>query len=71
MKKRVLIATDTFLPKLDGVSIFLSEVVPELSKYYNITILCPGFPGKIKNFSNVKIIKTKKSNNLVLTLTIY
>lgn len=61
MKKKVLIATDTFLPKLDGVSIFLSKVIPELSKYYDITVVCPDFPGKIKDFSYIKIVKTKIS----------
>ena len=61
MKKKVLIATDTFLPKLDGVSIFLSKVIPELSKYYDITVVCPDFPGKIKDFSYIKIVKTKVS----------
>ena len=43
--KKLLITTDSFLPRWDGVSRFLSEIIPFLSKSYNITIVCPKFPG--------------------------
>lgn len=59
--KKILIATDSFLPKIDGVSIFLTKVIPRLSKYYEITLVCPGFPGNIKKFDHIKIVKTKVS----------
>lgn len=59
--KKILIATDSFLPKIDGVSIFLTKVIPRLLKYYDITLVCPGFPGNIKKFDNIKIIRTKVS----------
>ena len=59
--KKILIATDSFLPKIDGVSIFLTKVIPRLSKYYEITLVCPGFPGNIKKFDHIKIIRTKVS----------
>jgi len=59
--KKILIATDTFLPKIDGVSIFLTKVIPELSKYYDITLVCPKFPGNIKDYDYIKIIRTKIS----------
>lgn len=59
--KKILIATDSFLPKIDGVSIFLTKVIPKLAKKYDITLLCPGFPGKIKDFDYINIVKTKVS----------
>ncbi|MBS3163656.1 glycosyltransferase family 4 protein [Candidatus Woesearchaeota archaeon] len=59
--KKLLIATDSFLPKIDGVSIFLTKVIPRLSRYYDITLVCPGFPGKIKDFNHITIIRTRVS----------
>ncbi|MDD5650133.1 MAG: glycosyltransferase family 4 protein [Candidatus Nanoarchaeia archaeon] len=61
MKNKILVATDSFLPKIDGVSMFLTRVLPKLANYYDITLLCPGFPGKIKEFKGIKIIRTKVS----------
>jgi glycosyltransferase involved in cell wall biosynthesis len=43
--KKLLIATDNFLPRWDGIARFLSEIVPKLSGDYEITILAPGFKG--------------------------
>lgn len=43
--KRLLIATDSFLPRWDGIARFLSEIVPKLSKDYEIVILAPHFTG--------------------------
>lgn len=45
--KKLLIAVDTYYPKRDGVVVFLNEVVPALSKYFDITIIAPAF-GKEK-----------------------
>jgi len=56
-KKKILIATDNFLPRWDGIARFLVEIVPKL-KNYNITIVAPDF-GPIKKdlFENVKLIR--------------
>ncbi|MDD5132878.1 MAG: glycosyltransferase [Candidatus Nanoarchaeia archaeon] len=64
MKKRVLIASDTFLPKIDGVSIFLSKVIPDLSKYFKITLIVPNYKNKLKfkSIKNVEIVRTKISS---------
>lgn len=43
--KKLLIATDNFLPRWDGIARFLSEIVPKLSEDYEITIVAPGFKG--------------------------
>ncbi|MGB9749214.1 MAG: glycosyltransferase family 4 protein [Candidatus Woesearchaeota archaeon] len=57
-RKRVLIATDNFLPRWDGIARFLNEVVPSLSRDFDISILAPDF-GEHPKFagSKVKIIK--------------
>ena len=43
--KKLLIATDNFLPRWDGIARFLLEVVPKLSNYYDISILAPNYKG--------------------------
>ena len=48
IRKKLLIATDSFLPRWDGVSRFLSEIIPRLSKTYDITVLAPAFKGKTR-----------------------
>jgi len=54
--KKLLIATDNFLPRWDGISRFLSEIIPPLSSEYDITVMCPKFEGEPVAFDNVKII---------------
>ena len=54
-KKKLLIATDNFLPRWDGIARFLSEIVPELKKKYDITIIAPKFNGKFHKISGVRI----------------
>jgi len=55
-KKKLLIATDSFLPRWDGIARFLSEIIPKISKEYDITVLAPGFKGRTKKL-NAKIIR--------------
>lgn len=45
MKKKLLIATDAFLPRWDGIGRFLLEIIPTLKEEYDITILAPNFTG--------------------------
>ena len=56
-KKRLLIATDNFLPRWDGISRFLSQIIPEIKSIYDITIIAPKFKGKFKKIKGVKIIR--------------
>ena len=46
--KKILIATDSFLPRADGIAIFLKEIIPKLKEKYEIKIAAPDFgkPGK-------------------------
>tara|TARA_Y100000310_G_scaffold210144_2_gene210760 strand:- start:799 stop:1905 length:1107 start_codon:yes stop_codon:yes gene_type:complete len=55
--KSLLIATDSFLPRWDGVARFLSEIIPRLKKYYKITVICPDFKGKKIRIKGVEIIR--------------
>lgn len=41
MKKKILIATDTFMPRRDGIARFLSEIIPKLQKKYDMTVIAP------------------------------
>jgi len=57
MKKRLLIATDAFYPRWDGITRFLSEVIPILKEDYDITVLAPNFPEFKKHVDKAKDIK--------------
>ncbi|MFW6026187.1 MAG: glycosyltransferase family 4 protein [Candidatus Woesearchaeota archaeon] len=66
-QKKILIATDNFFPRWDGIVRFLYEIVPYLKKFYDITILAPDFSDDFftndeemaifkKRFKGVKIV---------------
>lgn len=56
-KTKLLIATDSYLPRWDGVTRFLLESVPSLSKRFDITIVAPDF-GKCAAISkSVQLIR--------------
>lgn len=42
-KKKLVIATDNFLPRWDGIARFLSEMIPRLHKHYDITVIAPDY----------------------------
>ena len=41
-KPRLLIATDNYLPRRDGISMFLSHAIPCLSERFEVTVVAPG-----------------------------
>lgn len=55
-KKKILIASDTLLPRWDGVSSFLNQVIPRISQDYKITVLAPDF-GDFKGYEGVKTLR--------------
>ena len=55
--KKLLIVTDNFLPRWDGISKFLYMIIPEIKKDYEITIIAPKFKGKMPKVPGVKIIR--------------
>jgi len=55
--KKIVIATDCFLPRWDGISRFLVEVIPKLVEDFQITIIAPNYVGEFKEINGVKIIR--------------
>jgi len=54
-KKRLVIATDNFLPRWDGIARFLSEIIPRLKEHYDITVIAPDL-GTYED-PNIRLIK--------------
>lgn len=42
-KPRLVIATDNFLPRWDGIARFLAEIIPRLLEEYDITVVSPDY----------------------------
>ncbi|MFH1173821.1 MAG: glycosyltransferase family 4 protein [archaeon] len=61
-KKKLLIAADNFLPRIDGIAKVLTELIPRLKEHYDITVLCPDF-GKYDD-SSITIIRVPISKFL-------
>jgi len=57
LKQRLLIATDSFLPRWDGVTRFLIDMIPALINKFDVTILCPKFEGDLKISHKLKVIR--------------
>jgi len=53
-KLKLVIATDNYLPRWDGISRFLSEIVPLISKDFELTVIIPNF-GKIPKSASKNI----------------
>ncbi|MFP4112191.1 MAG: glycosyltransferase family 4 protein [Candidatus Woesearchaeota archaeon] len=56
-KKRLLVATDSYLPRWDGVARFLSEIIPEIDDDFDITLVAPSFPGKYSQNNKIKEVR--------------
>ena len=57
LKQKLLIATDSFLPRWDGSVRFLLDIIPCLVNQFDITVLCPKFHGEVKLNANLKIVR--------------
>lgn len=57
--KKLLITTDTFLPKKDGITRFLEQIVPHLTKHFEVTILAPSFTSAFRedSFYGAKVFR--------------
>lgn len=56
--KRLLIATDNFLPRWDGIARFLSEIIPRLKNKYDITVLAPDFGHSyFDDYKTIRLVK--------------
>jgi len=56
LKPKLLIATDNFLPRIDGIAVFLKNIISKLSTTYDVTVVSPNF-GKVesKDFKHIRI----------------
>ncbi|MFP4523124.1 MAG: glycosyltransferase family 4 protein [Candidatus Woesearchaeota archaeon] len=61
-KIRLVIATDNFLPRKDGIVSFLEEIIPRLQPHFDITVICPDNEQKhvLAGVSFVRIPVSKK-----------
>lgn len=57
MKKKLLVTTDCFLPRWDGITRFLLETLPRLKHEYDITVLAPDFPGEDITLHDITVIR--------------
>jgi len=55
--KKLLICSDSFLPRWDGVARFLSELIPRIKDEYEIRVLVPRFPGELDSIYGVTIVR--------------
>lgn len=63
--KKLLITSDCFLPRWDGIARFLSEMVPRLKERYEMTLIVPDFPGEKKEIEDVNIVRIPLSPFMV------
>ncbi len=56
-KKKLIIATDCFLPRWDGVTRFLLEILPRIREEFQITVLAPDFKGEKIKIKDIDIIR--------------
>lgn len=56
-KKKLLITTDCFLPRWDGVTRFLLEIIARIKEDFHITILAPNFEGSKMRIKDTEIIR--------------
>jgi len=57
-KKKILIASDNFLPRWDGVTRFILEILTSFEKNFDVTLLAPDF-GEINQTFRKSLMKTK------------
>ncbi|MBD3248757.1 glycosyltransferase [Candidatus Woesearchaeota archaeon] len=63
-KKKLLVATDTYPPKIDGVTRFLKKTIPSLTEEYETTIIAPGFREEQEPIGKARLVCLKTSEKL-------
>ncbi len=62
---KLLIATDSFLPRWDGVARFLNEVIPKLSDNFEIEVIAPDFKGEFTGYVDVKVTRVPLGSMMI------
>ena len=65
IQKKLLIVTDTYFPKKDGVIIFLKKIIPSIENF-EITVLAPRFDENQKPIKNSELVTLPVSNKFKL-----
>ena len=53
----MVIATDCFLPRWDGVTRFILEILPRIREEFQITVLAPDFKGEKIKIRDIEVIR--------------
>jgi 1,2-diacylglycerol 3-alpha-glucosyltransferase len=61
-KPKLLIISDSFLPRWDGVARFLDLLIPKLTKDFELTVIAPKFRGNPPEYKDVKIVLLETYN---------
>lgn len=64
-KRTLLIATDSFLPRWDGIARFLYEVIPYLKRHFDIIVAAPRFKGRIQGIEDVVVVRFPVYNRMI------
>ena len=67
-KKNLVIVTDNFLPRRDGVVSFLTEIIPRLKSQFHITVICPDSKERV-SMSGVKFVRIVGGTGKTVTFT--
>ncbi len=63
--KKLLIASDCFLPRWDGIARFLNEIIPRLEDHYEITVIAPKFEGEFECYIDTKVTRFPLTNIMI------
>jgi len=63
--RKLLIATDTYFPKKDGVIVFLRKIIPSIENH-EITVLAPEFEKDSKPIKNSNLVSLEVSKTIKL-----
>ncbi|MBW2964758.1 glycosyltransferase family 4 protein [Candidatus Woesearchaeota archaeon] len=56
-RKTLLIVSDSFLPRWDGVARFLYEIMPYITRHFDVVIAAPRFPGNLEGFEKATVVR--------------
>ncbi len=55
-KPKIVIGSDCYLPRWDGIASFLVQIIPLLKKHFDVTVIAPNFYGKRRRMEGTKEI---------------
>ncbi len=55
--KKILICTDSYLPRWDGIARFLTELIPRIKDDFELRVIAPKFDGSLEPIEGVEVIR--------------